>query len=123
MHLQGGAAAKGGGLPPKPSGAPPTLGFPNPRRRGGPRRGAPAHQGLVPLPLQPLGPSGIGGPTRWTPGTLPVVPVQYRLPPKLSRWPKPDFLYINLYLRTIPEHLVTSGIASGTPNNFRVTAY
>ena len=43
---------------------------------------------LVPLPLQPMGPSGIGGPTRWTPGTLPVVPVQYRVTPKLSRWPK-----------------------------------
>ena len=81
--------------------------------------GAPAHQGLVPLPLQPMGPFGVGGPTRWTPGTLPVVLVQYRLPPKLSRWPKLDFLYIILYLRTIPELLVTSG----TPNNFRVTAY
>ena len=43
--------------------------------------------------------------------------------PKLSRWPKLDFLYINLYLRTIPELLVTSGISSGTLNNFRVTAY
>ncbi len=32
-------------------------------------------------------------------------------------------LYINLYLRTIPELLVTSGISSGTPNNFRLTAY
>ena len=40
--------------------------------------GAPAHQGLVPLPLQPMGPSGIGGPTRWTPRTLSVVLVQYR---------------------------------------------
>ena len=85
--------------------------------------GAPAHQGLVPFPLQSMGPSGIGGPTRWTPGTLPVVPVQYRLPSKLSRWPKLDFLYINLHLRTIPELLVTSGISSGTPNNFRVSAY
>ena len=32
--------------------------------------GAPAHQGLVPFPLQRMGPSGIDGPTRWTPGTL-----------------------------------------------------
>ena len=40
--------------------------------------GAPAHFGLDPFPLQPMGPSEIGGPTRWTPGTLPVVPVQYR---------------------------------------------
>ena len=85
--------------------------------------GTPAHQGLVTPPLQPMGPSGIGGPTRWTPGTLPVVPVQYRLPPKPSRWPKLDFLYINLYLRTIMELLVTSGISSETPNNFRVTVY
>ena len=70
-----------------------------------------------------MGPSGMGGPTRWTPGTLPVVPVQYRVTPKLSRWPKPNFLYIILYLRTIPELLVMSGISSGTPNNFRFAAY
>ena len=57
------------------------------------------------------------------PETLPVVPVQFRVTPKLSRWPKLDFLYINLHLRTIPELLVTSGISSGTPNNFRVSAY
>ena len=60
-----------------------------------------------------MGPSGTGGPTRWTPGTLPVVPVQYRVTPKLSRWPKHHFLYSFLYLRTIPELLVTSGISSG----------
>ena len=54
------------------------LGFPTLGAGGGPKGGAPAHQGLVPFPLQPMGPSGIGGPTRWTPGTLPVVPVQYR---------------------------------------------
>ena len=81
--------------------------------------GRPSPLGAGSLPLQPMGPSGIGGPTRWTPGILPVVPVQYRLPPKLSRWPKLDFLYINLHLRTIPELLVTSG----TSNNFQVTAY
>ena len=38
-----GAAAKGGGLPPKPSGAPPTPRVSNPRRRGRPKEGAPAH--------------------------------------------------------------------------------
>ena len=54
------------------------------------------------------GPSGMGGPTRWTPGTLPVVPVQYRWTPKLSRWPKLDFPYIILYLWTITEVLVMS---------------
>ena len=47
--------------------------------------GAPAHFGLGSLPLHPMGPPGIGGPTRWTPGTLPVVPVQYQVTPKLSR--------------------------------------
>ena len=36
---------------------------------------------------------------------------------------KLDFLYTNLHLQTIPELLMTSGISSGTPNNFRVTAY
>ena len=78
-HLHGGAAkGKGGWLPPKPSGAPPTPRVSNPRRRGRPKGGAPAHEGLVPFPLQPMGPSGIGGPTRWTPGTLPVISVQYR---------------------------------------------
>ena len=70
-----------------------------------------------------MGPSGMGGPTRWTTGTLPVVPVHYRVAPKLSRWPKLDFLYINLHLRTIPELLMMSGISSGTPNNFRVSTY
>ena len=73
-----GGSGQGGKLPPKSGGAPPTPRVSNPRRRGRPMGGAPAHQGLVPLPLQPMGPSGIGGPTRWTPGTLPVVPVQYR---------------------------------------------
>ena len=70
-----------------------------------------------------MGPFGMGGPTRWTPGTLPVVPVQYRVTPKLSRWTKYHFLYIILYLRTIPKLLVMSGISSGTPNNIRYTAY
>ena len=65
-HLDGGG--QGGGLPPKPSGGAPTPRVSNPRHRGRPKGGAPAHQGLVPLPLQPMGPSGIGGPTRWTPG-------------------------------------------------------
>ena len=75
--------SKGGGgqgvaSPPSQVGGAPTPRVSNPRRRGWAKGGAPAHQGLVPLPLQPMGPSGIGGPTRWTPGTLPVVPVQYR---------------------------------------------
>ena len=60
-------------------------------------------------PVDPWDPSG-------GPGTIPVTP-------KLSRWPKLDFLYIILYLWTIPKHLVTSGISSGTPNNIRYAAY
>ena len=68
-----GAAAKGVPCPPRQGWCPPPLGFPTLGAGG-----LPDHQGLVPLPLQPMGPSGIGGPTRWTPGTLPVVPVQYR---------------------------------------------
>ena len=46
------------------------------------------------------------------PGTIPKKP-------ELSRNPNNNFPYINLYLRTIPELLVTSGISSGTPNNIR----
>ena len=41
-----------------------------------------------------------------TPGTLPEMPETF---PES----KYHFLYINLYLRTIPELLVTSGISSG----------
>ena len=67
--------------------------------------------------------SGARVPSRWTPGTLPVVPVRYRVTPKLSRWPKQHFLYIILYLRTILKLLVTSGISSGTPNNIQFAAY
>ena len=117
-----GAAAKGGNLPPKASGGATSLGFPTLGSEGA-QGGAPAHQGLVPLPLQHMGPSRMGGPTRWTPGTLPVVPVQYQRPPKLSRWPKLDFLYTILHLRTILQLLLMSEISSGTPNNFRVIAY
>ena len=79
--------------------------------------------GWFPSPLQPLGPSGMGGPIRWTPGTLSMVPVQYWVTPKLSRWPKYHFLYIILHLRTILELLLTSGISSETPNNIRYAAY
>ena len=105
-----------GNLPPKQGGAPPS---PNPRHLGPLWGGAPAHLGLVPSHTWPTQPSGAGGPTWWTPGTLPVVPVRYRKNPKLFWCPKQDFPYINLYLRTIPELLVTSGISSGTPNNIR----
>ena len=91
-----------------------------PLRRHGPLWGAvQPTKGLVPLHKQPIGPSGAGGPSRWTPGTLSVVPVQYRYTPEHFRRPNKDFAYINLRLRTIPELLVTSRISSGTPNNIR----
>ena len=86
--------------------------------------------GLVPLahigqgahPYSPCGPRG-----RWPhpvdprdpfggPGTIPVTP-------KLVPMAEIALLYIILYLRTIPELLVTFGISSGTPNNFRVSTY
>ena len=50
-----------------------------PLRRHGPLWEA--HQptkGLVPTQLQPIRSFGAGGPSRWTPGTPSVVPVQYR---------------------------------------------
>ena len=76
--LEGGRRPGRGGLPPKQGGRPPQGFPPNPRRMG-PRWGArPALQGLAPSPLRPMWPSGRGGPSRWTPGTFPVVPVQYR---------------------------------------------
>ena len=79
LHVGGGGqGGRGVASPPSQVGRPPPLGFPTLGAGGGPWGGAPAHEGLVPFPLQPMGPSGIGGPTRWTPWTLPVVPVQYR---------------------------------------------
>ena len=68
---------EGGNLPPKLGGSTPS---PNPRRLGPwwGGGGAPAHLGLVPSHTWPMQPSGAGGPTWWTPGTLPVVPVRYR---------------------------------------------
>ena len=80
-------------------------------------------RGWSPFPYGPRGPPGWVappggplGPFRWSRYTTGD-------PRELSRWPKLDFLYIILHLRTIPKLLVTSGISSGTPNNFRVTAY
>src|SRR3954470_11496025 len=120
MDLEGGgAAARGGGLAPQARGAPP-LGFPQTLGRMGPW--GEAHQptlGWFPSPLQPMSPSGRGGPSRWTPEAPPVALVQYRYAPELFRCPYDNFPYINLYLRTVPELLVMSGISSGTPNNIR----
>ena len=75
-HLRVAAkGGEGGNLPPKLGGSTPS---PNPRRLGTFWGGAPAHLGLVPSHTWPMQPSGAGGPTWWTPGTLPVVPVRYR---------------------------------------------
>ena len=60
-----------------------------------------------------------GWPHLVDPGTLPVAPVQYRYATETFRCPFNHFPYINLYLRTITELLVTSEISSGTPNNIR----
>src|SRR3954467_14554215 len=124
MGSRGGAAAREGGTCPPSKGGAPFRVPPNPRRMGPwGGGGAPAHFGLVPFLIQPMRPSGRGGPSRWTPRTPSVAPVQYRCAPETSRCPYDDFPYINLYLRTIPKLLVTSGISSGTPNNIRVTAH
>ena len=67
-----------GGVPPKPGGAPPHPRVPNPRRMGWAKGAHQPTMGWFSSPLWPMGPSGMGGPTRWTPGTLSVVPVEYR---------------------------------------------
>ena len=64
--------------PPRQVGRPPTLGFPTLGAGGGPRGAHQPTMGWFPSPLWPMWPPGAGGPTRWAPGTLPVVPVQYR---------------------------------------------
>ena len=110
-----------GNLPAKQRGAPP-LGFPLNPRRMGPRGGAqPSRSWLLPHAAH-VAPRE-GWPSRWTLGTLPVAPVQYRYAPETFRCPYDSFPYINLYLRTIPELLVMSEISSGTPNNIRFAAY
>ena len=84
----------------------------------GPRGGAQPSRGwLLPHVFHVPPPGGVA-PPGGTPGTLPVAPVQYRYAPEPFWRPYDNFPYINLYLRTIPELLVTSGISSGTPNNF-----
>ena len=69
-----------------------------------------ALQDRWPHPVDPRDPSG-------GPGTIPATPETF--PMAETGLP----IYIYLYLRTIPELLVTSGISSGTPNNFQVTSY
>ena len=78
IQSEEGAAARGVALPPKARGRPRFRVPPNPRRMGPKGGGAQPTKALVPFHKQPIGPSGAGGPSRWTPGTPPVVPVQYR---------------------------------------------
>ena len=119
-----GGAVRGETCPPRQVGRPPPHPrVSKPRRRGEAHGGSPqptkgwfpsnfsprALRDRWPHPVDPRDPSS-------GPGTIPVTL-------KLSRWPKLDSLYIILYLQTIPELLVTSSISSGTPNNFRVSAY
>ena len=77
MDLEGGSG-QGGMLAPQVKGGAPFRVPPNPRRMGPKGGGIQPTKGLVPLHTQPIGPSGAGGPSRWTPGTPSVVPVQYR---------------------------------------------
>ena len=119
MGSREGAVAKGRGLAPQAKGGTPFRVPPNPRRMGPRGLWRPSPLRLVPFPKQPIRPFERGGPSRWTPGTLPVAPVQYRYAPETFWCSFDNFPYINLYLRTIPELLVTSGISSGTPNNIR----
>ena len=66
-----------------------------------------AHEALQerwPLSVDPRNPSG-------GPGTIPICPETFRCP-------HDNFPYINLYLWTLPELLVTSGIPSGTRTTF-----
>ena len=111
-----------GTCPPSQVGRPPPLGFPTLGAGGGPW-GRTSPPGAVSPPTSANGALRDRWPHPVDPRDLPVVSVQYRVTPKLSRWPKLDFLYINLHLWTIRELLVTYGISSGTPNNFWVTAY
>ena len=71
--LPRGAAAKGGGVPPKASGGAPSPRVPNPRRRGGPRGAHQPTRGWFPRHFSPWGPPGQvdppGGPPeplRWS---------------------------------------------------------
>ena len=91
-----------GGVPPKASGGAPSPRVPNPRRMGGPRGGAPAHYGLVPLPtlahgalrdgwphpVDPRDPSGGPSTISVTPETLPMaetaLPIYNSSPPDHS---------------------------------------
>ena len=79
----------------------------------------PSPPGAGAPPLGPMCPPGWVGPSGWTPGTHSSLPVHYRKYLKLFWNPNTTFLYINLYLRTIPELLMMSRISSGTPNILR----
>src|SRR4051812_9089909 len=94
----------------------------NPRHRGGPR-GAPAHYGLVPPPTSAHGALRDGWPhpvdprdPSGGPGTIPVTPESF----PMAETALPIYISLPLDHSRTP---LTSGISSGTPNNFRITAY
>ena len=84
IQSEEGAAARGVALPPKARDAPP---FRVPQTLGAWALGGGTQptKGLVTTQLQPIRSFGAGGPSRWTPGTPPVVPVQYRYTPEYFR--------------------------------------
>ena len=115
-----GAAKRGGGVHP-PQG---TSEVPSPFRTlpfpyllvHGPLGLVPlAHIGQGAHPYSPCGPPGLVDPRTpfGTPGTIPIM--RETFPATKIRLP--------IYKSLPPELLVTSGISSGTPNNFRVTAF
>src|SRR4051812_27807742 len=70
MHLQRGAAAKGGSLPPKASGAPPALGFPTLGAGGRPGGAHQPTMGWFPPHFSPRGPPGWVAPPGGPPGPI-----------------------------------------------------
>ena len=93
------------------------MGCPKPPRHVGiGEGGAQPLSGLAcPLPLAHEAPQHLPG----LPKHLSVMLVITRYLRNTPGLQKPFVQYINLYLQTIPELLITSGISSGTPNNIR----
>ena len=129
IQCEEGAAAKGGRSASQVKWRPSPLGF-SPSHAHGPWGGWCPWPIKARAPLQPMllywtwwNNFRTSGPLRNPPEPSGSFPVQYRKNPNFFRNPNNNFPYINLYLRTIPELLMTSGISSETPSNFWVTAY
>src|SRR3954468_10919103 len=95
----------GGAFPPWDS----SLGFPlHPRRMGHKGSGTPAHFGLDPFPLQPMGPSGGLGTIPMTPKLVPMaeigLPIYKSLPPDHSGTPHD----VRDLIRDSEQHSVTT---------------